>query len=153
MLVWLGNCDHHVTAYQASSNCAPVSALPRPAIDVDVDISTSAFRYSMRSCPGPCNTLAEANIGELGFSKPPLCGVIWRTYPMESHLGPLRPRKNPSCSSSCGGRDGRIDISNRDVAGGQHVGRPLGANHKRLRPGFAAENVGTSTSFQLPPAC
>jgi hypothetical protein len=129
----------------------PCLALPCPAIDVDIQ----SIRLSICTAvvaPDHATHLRRQTSGRLGFSKP-VCGVVWRTYPKGSRPGPLRPRNNPSYFSSCGGRDGRPDISFRDDAGGQHVGKLRGANHKRLRPDFAAENVGTPSLFQLPPAC
>ena len=124
-----------ITTRDNLGSCLPTGlslALLWPAIAFDIQ----SIRLSICSAvfaPDHTTHLRRQTSGRLGFSKP-VCGVVWRTYPKGSHQERLRPRNHPSCFSSCGGRDGRTDIPFRDDAGGQHVGKLRGANHRRPRP-------------------
>jgi len=127
------------------------SNLSLTAVHVDV-VNIQYVRLSICIAvviaPDRTTHLRRQPSGGLGSPKP-LCGVIWRTYPKGLQPGPLRPRNNPSYSSSCGGRDGRPDIPHRVVAGGRDVGKVRGANHRRLCSGEFRNTDLVSTSPSL----
>jgi hypothetical protein len=134
-----------ITTRDNLGSCLPVSALPCLVLPCyrHQHPDHSPFDMHMRSLPR--NTQHTCGGKHRGI------GVLQTSLRSDmAHITPkdlVHPRNNPSFFSSSGGRDGRPDIPFRDVAGGHHIGRPRGANHRRQRPDFPAENLGTFTCF------
>jgi hypothetical protein len=107
---WQSRCEVWTAPPENQQKCLPVlatavttrdnlgSCLPVSALSCLV-LPCFRHRHPVRSpsictavlCPGIHNTLAEANIGALGFSKP-RCGVIWRTLPQGISSTPVTTR-------------------------------------------------------------